>query len=222
MSEAGRLEYLQKIRAVEGYEKNRDQVEPNSWGTPSVLLPGQVPQLGNTTYPIPAIMRWPERIILPPGNDRTAFNEMASGYAQNNMGNTDVFGVLSPSRFEVLALGVLRTDFIFYLEELQSLVCPKMGIEKLVITSSFRTQEQQNFEYRDNKDGVPSSAHMGGVAVDISALNDNRYIIADTAHYMNFGGIAVGERFVHLDIGPYGRWAYNGTPQYNDPSKKYG
>jgi uncharacterized protein YcbK (DUF882 family) len=63
---------------------------------------------------------------------------------------------------------------------------------------------------------------MGGTAVDISAHGDERYIIADAAYDMNFGGIAIASGFVHVDIGAYKRWSYDGTPIYYTPRRRSG
>ena len=231
MDSAARQEYLQKIRTVEQLVKNngKDPELSNSGGVSSMpLYPGSAPVIKSkdSTYIIPAVKKWPERIELPKAN-RGDYNAMSIEYAQPNILDNDIFVTLDLKKFDCHPpsdgrIERLRRDFMFYLEELGSLVCPKLGLTKLFISSTFRTTAQQAWLYRNETNKVPYSSHMSATAADIAAIGDSRYLIADQAFYMGFGGIAVGQDFVHVDIGPKDYWNYGSVPIYYSPDKKYG
>jgi uncharacterized protein YcbK (DUF882 family) len=232
MSDAAREEYLQKIKAVESVDKDGGYNVEESASTggavsASSLSATATPSIGNANYVIPPIKKWPQKIELPSGISRADYDIHAMNYAQKNITNPDVFAPLNTAKFDVrppkfVGEGYVRKDFEFYLEELCDIAGPKMGLQKLFICSSFRTLEHQAWLYRNKSKKVLTGPHTGGLAVDIGATGKNRYILADTAFYMGFGGIFVGEDFVHIDIAPKGYYAYPPVPTYYSPDKKYG
>ncbi|MEK1829027.1 hypothetical protein AAAC51_07710 [Priestia megaterium] len=65
----------------------------------------------------------------------------------------------------------------------------------------------------DPRDG--QSSHSIGIAMDIFAPTPEEAIrIADCAWANGFRAIAIGPRFVHLDIGPPAAWNYGELPVY--------
>lgn len=51
--------------------------------------------------------------------------------------------------------------------------------------------------------GVPNSAHVRGMAVDVAATNSaTRWQILDGAYAVGFGRIGIGSTFIHLDRDP--------------------
>lgn len=174
------------------------------------------------------------KIPIPSGN-RASYTATMVKLIEENGGhpkNSDLFDLINEDLFVVRtgyeSLKVngtwLRKDLIFYLEELHKLVAKEIGVDKLIISSAFRTVEYNYNLYSGYiKRGVTSkrvywSPHMAGIAVDIAAKGRDRAIIANAAYSLGFGGIAIGRSFVHIDIGPYGRWKYSGVPKYISPS----
>lgn len=118
----------------------------------------------------------------------------------------------------------VRKDLLYYLNILHDKVInnPAFGSTKLMITSAYRCPFYQYEIYRGKAKTNYWSAHMGGYAVDIATSSSYKKakIIADAAYRIGFGGIAIGKvrgYFVHLDLGPYGRWKYSGVPKYIEP-----
>lgn len=229
MYEQARTEYLNKIRAIEKIDREDGRIvrkKADSSGA-SISSPSQSPSVGPTSYVIPPIQKWPDKMELP-AMTRLDYNNASIAYAQSNILNPDVFTILNSAKFDQAAPrctgdGYVRKDLAFYLEELHSIVAPKLGLSKLYITSSFRTLEYHNVKVYGLSASTPtSSPHLGGIAVDISANDEARYTIADAAYYMGFGGIAVGDGFVHLDISKKEYWPYDPIPTYYSPDKRYG
>ena len=70
----------------------------------------------------------------------------------------------------------------------------KVG-EPLILSSAFRTVEQNKAA-----GGVPNSAHLKGMAVDIVALTSRkRYTIVSAALEIGIRRIGIGKSFVHID-----------------------
>ncbi|EKS8351670.1 TPA: transglycosylase SLT domain-containing protein [Bacillus cereus] len=68
----------------------------------------------------------------------------------------------------------------------------------------------------DPSDG--ESSHSIGISMDIYADSTEEAIyIADTAWLTGFRAIAVGPKFVHVDIGPESAWGYDNLPLYQGP-----
>lgn len=63
-----------------------------------------------------------------------------------------------------------------------------------IITSGYRAPEHSI----ESKKLTPGT-HAQGIASDIRANNVQAYIIMREAFKMDFGGIALGDRFVHID-----------------------
>lgn len=64
------------------------------------------------------------------------------------------------------------------------------------INSGFRTPEQNK-----NAGGVKDSAHMSGMAVDISCTSDtNRWLIINSLISVGFNRIGIAKTFIHADI----------------------
>ena len=235
MSEQSRAEYLRKIRAVEQIEKmtssNNGYViqDYNSGGgyINPPATPTTTPTAHSSVYKIPPIKKYPEKIILPQDISRQEYQKLAQQYAQEHIFDDDIFTVLNPEKFDVRyhdfkGDGRVRKDFAFYLEELHSIVAPLIGIDKFYIFGSFRTIAHNDWIYRNKESKAIYSPHTGAIAVDIAATGNNRYTIADWSYYIGFGGIAVGEDFVHVDISVKGYWSYPPVPAYHSPEKKYG
>jgi uncharacterized protein YcbK (DUF882 family) len=53
------------------------------------------------------------------------------------------------------------------------------------------------------------SPHMGGYAADLCATGNDLQTIISAAKALGFGGIGTGKTFVHVDIGPTGRFSYD-------------
>lgn len=230
MNEAARSEYLKKIRAVELVDTNGGTVlDAGSEGAPTSSFSGPPPTVGSASYEIPEIKSWPNKIVLPSGQ-RKDYNIAAGAFAQGiDITGSELFALLDSKKFDVRnprfkGEGYVRKDFAFYLEELHAVFCSKVGLEKLIITSSFRSRAHNDWIYKDHspEKKVTNSPHLGGIAVDVSVSGQTRYELADTAYYMGFGGIAIGDNFVHIDIAPKSTWKYDGTPEYYSPERKYG
>lgn len=67
--------------------------------------------------------------------------------------------------------------------------------EPLVLSSAFRTVERNKAV-----GGVPNSAHLKGMAVDIVALTSaKRFAIVSAALEIGINRIGIGKSFVHID-----------------------
>lgn len=229
--EDARKEYLAKIREVERIDKLLDssgEIPIDNTSSGEVDISASVHSnlsSGDTTYIIPPIRVWPDKIELPSGITRQEYQKIAQAFAQKNIMNDEIFTTLDPDRFDVRYHGFkgdgrVRRDFAFYLAELHDLVAPKLKKDKLYIYSSFRTIERNEQIYANKNQKATYSPHTGGIAVDVAATGEERYIIADQAWYMGFGGIAIGDDFVHLDISVKGYWGYGNNPVYISPDKK--
>lgn len=65
-----------------------------------------------------------------------------------------------------------------------------------VITSGLRTADQNGLDH-----GVPDSAHLKGLAVDLRVVNDNaRFLILEALIYVGFKRIGVEVDHIHCDI----------------------
>ena len=123
--------------------------------------------------------------------------------------------------------GYIRKELAYYLELLYNLMAGKLGVTRLTVCSSFRNQQYNTALYdkliaQDGRKRVNYSAHMAGLAVDITLTGNDRYRLADAAWNMNFGGIAIGKTFVHLDLSSRGTWTYPGVPEYKGPGRWQG
>ena len=85
----------------------------------------------------------------------------------------------------------MNKRFIYKLEKARSFTT-----QKYVITSSWRS------EYHNEKvGGSPTSSHLKGIAVDISAkTSGEKYSIVKSLLLAGFKRIGVGSNFVHVDI----------------------
>lgn len=168
------------------------------------------------------------KIHLP--KSRESDGLIITGYAQRNIMDNRIYQVPDLGKYDIhkwestfprfTGEGRLRYDFVYYLSILADKVLPKLNKKKLSLNSTFRTMDKQSTIA--GWGAAPYGPHMGGTAVDIAAYGGDRYLIADAAYYMNFGGIAIGKTFVHVDIGAYKRWVYDGTPTYYSPERRKG
>jgi len=148
-------------------------------------------------------------------------------------GDRSMFGPINRNKFTLAGLNDqelrnngnwLRLDMIAYLEELHRRVSSKIGVSKLQINSAYRST-RVNYDLYSNqiRNGLTSKrvywdTHMAGMAVDISAFGMDRSIIADEAYKMGFGGIAIGNSFVHIDCNTKSYWNYSGLKTYRNPN----
>lgn len=230
MNNLKRDEYLKKIRAVENISKNT-LADYNSGG--SGTDDTSSPPLDFTEdSSIPDVKTYPEKIKLPTG-DRGAFNDKWKKYIVDAGGpnKAPLYTQLNSTKFDVCIHknnkcdGWVRKDFAHYLEVLHSRVAKKIGVKKLYIMSGYRTPKYNSGMSGSSNPGgggAAKSPHMAGIAVDITVSGKNRYIVADEAWEMGFGGIAYGTNFVHLDIGPKGYWGYpeTGYRIYKNPTSR--
>lgn len=56
--------------------------------------------------------------------------------------------------------------------------------------------------------GAKRSQHLLGKAVDIRASGEDALIIAKLATDLGFGGVEIGNGFIHVDTGPKRDWKY--------------
>lgn len=141
--------------------------------------------------------------------------------------DTNMFGTIDMNKFTLDGLDYaekkdhgnwLRKDMLAYLDHLYNIVAPKIGVSKLQINSAYRSP-RVNYDIYTNQGGgrVYWDTHMAGMAVDISATGVDRVTIADEAYKMGFGGIAIGQRFVHIDCNTKATWSYSGVAEYIKP-----
>ncbi|MEO0884667.1 MAG: D-Ala-D-Ala carboxypeptidase family metallohydrolase [Cyanobacteria bacterium J06648_10] len=86
-----------------------------------------------------------------------------------------------------------------------------LGDRPIRITSGYRDPETNR-----RVGGASSSRHMAGDAVDFSVEGLLPVqVFKELKAYHDFGGLAVGNGFVHLDLrpGPAARWTYPGGPR---------
>lgn len=81
----------------------------------------------------------------------------------------------------------------------------KIGMEQLVITRGYDLSFNE-------------TSHTLGIAIDIYAETPTQALfIADIAYFTGFRSIAIGPKFVHVDIGPAASWGYGDIPIYRGP-----
>lgn len=169
----------------------------------------QVPTIATTYYP--------EKILLPTG-DRGTVQGVVYKYRETAGAKGLVQCTSSHFKFVHSWQNTLDPKLIYYMEKLYYILAPKLGVSQIVVTSGFRPPA-----YQRSIGGVANSPHCAGWAVDISASGEDRFIVADAAYSVGFGGIAIGKGFTHIDIGPYGRWDYDGEGfKYISPSQHRG
>lgn len=105
-----------------------------------------------------------------------------------------------------------QPDFARHLEKFALVVTQRLGTKQIVISSGYRDPA-----HNQAVGGKKYSDHMLGIAVDIASSGNPRYTIADLAFYYGFGGIAIGQTFVHIDTSVRTFWAYPGVPKYTGP-----
>lgn len=72
--------------------------------------------------------------------------------------------------------------------------------------------------YDPNLTGVETT-HSIGIAMDIyAATPEEATLIADTAWLIGIRAIAIGPKFVHVDVGPEACWNYDRLPAYRGPN----
>lgn len=224
-----RNEYLEKVRSFERQRRIYDGKaadvgsEGHDYGS---LFQEEAPSIETAPYEIPNVVSYPERIIIP-GMDRKKYQKLAMNYAESvDVTKSPLFSLLDETFFDIVdqgfkGNGYVRVDLEFYLNELLSLCSSSLGLKKLTIGSSYRTKKINDQIYRDAQQAIPETGpHIGGLAVDICAQGEARYIIADHAWEMGFGGIAIGNTFVHIDIAPKSYWNYGNIGTYKNPKDR--
>jgi uncharacterized protein YcbK (DUF882 family) len=269
-NEAGRQEYLSKIRAVEEIRKNggvdmggevqrsSDATSGASEGSDSgisgtsgstgtssgnIKLAGWDKSKSDNAEDLPDFTLAEYKAVIPstdqflstgkiqlPSLSRGDYNTYITSYAQRHIKEDTLYGVPDLDRFDINwwdndgprfdGEGRLRKDLLVYLNALHDKTYKQLNTKKITLNSTFRTIAWQS--QIENFSQYKKGPHMGAIAVDIAASGNNRYVLADTAYNMGFGGIAVGEHFIHIDIGPYHREKYAGAPKYVSPTNKYG
>lgn len=209
-------EYLAKVKAVEKIKRGQKSTSSATTGSSGSV---SKPSIGTGTgdYTIPD-MQIP---IVLSGIDGGTLSVTWQQYIANNgkIQDCSLYTQMDSSKFDVVPNagndgdGWIRKDFEYYLEQLHANVCPKLGVSKLVVTSSYRSPEHN----AATPGAATNSLHCAGLAVDFGLNGGDRYTVADEAWNLGFGGIAVGPSFVHIDIGPRASWAYDGVPIYTGP-----
>lgn len=150
---------------------------------------------------------YPPKIILPEGS-RQEFQMHVYNYRKVN-GYAGLAKVDSPYlNFYHDEQRYLDPKMAHYLEILAQTVG-----EKLNISSGWRSDA-----YNKSIDGATYSPHGCGYAVDLRLTGSKRLTVANAANSIGFGGIAIGDDFVHIDISVYGRWKYGSVNfKYNGP-----
>ena len=86
-----------------------------------------------------------------------------------------------------------------FMDALQTL---RVTIQRpLVVTSGFRCAA-----HNEAVGGAPNSYHLSGEAADVFVHPELGRVIMGEADL--FGGIGVGDNFLHLDVGPRRYWTY--------------
>ena len=119
----------------------------------------------------------------------------------------------------------IRKDLAYWLVQLYNLTNRTLG-EPIDIHVGYRSPDRNV-----NAKGVTNSYHLTGTAIDIglSMRDENnirtnkqkrkREAVATAAHRLGFGGIGMYETFIHLDLGPYHRWAYGEAEKFESPTQ---
>lgn len=83
----------------------------------------------------------------------------------------------------------------------------RIGLRQVIVVRGYEPMSSNN-----------ESSHTVGIAMDIQAKTPEEAIrIADTAWLLGIRSIAIGPRFVHLDVGPESVWGYDSMPVYRGP-----
>lgn len=75
--------------------------------------------------------------------------------------------------------------------------------QPMIITSGLRCAW-----WNEKIGGAPKSQHLVGKAVDILATQNESRSIHALAEQLGFGGVEIGNGFIHLDTGPKRHWKY--------------
>jgi hypothetical protein len=226
-----RDEYAAKVRAVEEAEKQKTNMENqrDSGGAPDIAgTGGQTPGSVGVDMSAPIVVPGVSIPIKLPTCSRKQYLVPLINWTQKqDVTKHQDFVLLDTKRFDFSTTrchgeGYVRKEMAYYLQVLFDRVAPKLGLKKFYITSSFRTTDYNTNKVYAGKTPVLNSPHLAGIGVDISVYGNDRYVLADEAWFMGFGGIAVGKNFVHLDIAGRWTWAYPPTPEYKGPGHWYG
>lgn len=80
---------------------------------------------------------------------------------------------------------------------------------KLKINSGFRCEKHHRELGLKGYPTAKNSYHLKGLAADVATEDEeDRAKLISNAQRLGFGGIGVGDSFVHLDLGPKRIWAY--------------
>ncbi|UOE58078.1 transglycosylase SLT domain-containing protein [Cytobacillus oceanisediminis] len=92
-------------------------------------------------------------------------------------------------------------------QEVFSLLKARLGYRQLVVARGYEPLGESN-----------DSSHSIGIAMDIFAPTAEEAIrIADTAWLLGVRSIAIGPKFVHVDVGPESVWGYDNLAEYRGP-----
>ncbi|MGG1071154.1 transglycosylase SLT domain-containing protein [Priestia megaterium] len=98
----------------------------------------------------------------------------------------------------------------FYSQEARQvflLLKQRLGYKQMMITRGFEPEGNNN-----------ESSHSVGIAMDIYVDSAKEAIrIADTAWLLGIRSIAIGPKFVHVDVGPESVWGYDKLGIYRGP-----
>lgn len=97
----------------------------------------------------------------------------------------------------------IRVDMLQYLEKLYNMIYAKYRYDKIYITSAYRSPE-----YHALTGCVDFDSHIIGCAVDIQCDGELKKDIERYAETIGFGGIGIGENFIHLDLNGKSKWYY--------------
>lgn len=75
------------------------------------------------------------------------------------------------------------------------------------ITSGYRTKKTNAYLRRLSKGVARNSLHMKGQAIDFAILDMSSDNLKNVAKEYAVGGLGVYDNFIHIDSGPYRRWA---------------
>ncbi len=160
---------------------------------------------------------YPPKIKLPTNTTRLKIQKIVYDWRATH-GTQGLKPLEAPHfRFSSKTMNFFDPKFIHYALILDEKLAIYLKGKTLYVTSGFRTVEYNKHMVKVNPFAADISPHCCGWAMDISATGDMRKTICDAAYDINFGGIAMGPNFVHIDISAYGRWSYGSTPKYLHP-----
>ena len=222
-----RDEYVKRVKYVAQKTKENNEKPPkDSGGAASASSPIGTTNSGTWEPIVIPGVSLPIKLTT---ESRHNYQEKARAYAQSiDITKSPDFAKINLAKWDVrgprfTGEGYVRKDFAYYLDVLHDQVAPKLGVKKLFIGSSFRSNSWNvNHVYAGKSPVVVNSPHCCGLAVDICVTGNDRYILADTAWNMGFGGIAVGSDFVHIDLSGRATWDYPPVPEYKGPGHWYG